>query len=133
MQISILCNNGNSCHSCILLFLSDDPPQIIQHPEHQLVATEENVTFSIKARGDNLTFQWVKDDIEISDDKKILGSHTETLNILRVTLSDHGCYKCLVGNDVVKLEPSRSAHLLICKCFSATLHIVCLITVLATA
>ena len=97
------------------------------------MATEENVTFSIKARGDNLTFQWLKDNIEISDDKRFLGSHTETLNILHVTLSDHGCYKCLVGNEVVKLEPSRSAHLLICKCFSATLHIVCLITVLATA
>ena len=97
------------------------------------MATEENVTFSIKARGDNLTFQWLKDNIEISDDKRFLGSHTETLNILHVTLSDHGCYKCLVGNDAVKLEPSRSAQLLICKCFSAMLQIVYQITVLVTA
>jgi len=82
------------------------------------VATEENVAFSIKARGDNLTFQWLKDDIEISDDKRFLDSHTETLNILHVILNDHGCYKCLVGlvgNNVLKPEPSRCAQLLICK------------------
>jgi len=79
------------------------------------VAPEENVTFSIKARGDNLMFQWLKDDIEISDDHRFVGSYTDTLKILPVTLSDHGCYKCLVKNDVVEAESSRSAQLFICK------------------
>ena len=73
------------------------------------------MTFRVKAGGDNLTFQWLKDDIQISDDHRFVGNDTDTLNILHVMSSDHGCYKCLVGNDVVKLEPSRSAQLFICK------------------
>ena len=105
----------SNCHIYILFLLSVDPPQITQHPEHQLVATEERVTFSIKARGNNLTFQWLKDGIEISDDSRFLGSGTHTLNILRVTLSDHGYYKCLVKNEVVEAQSSNSAQLLICK------------------
>ena len=103
------------CHSYILFLLSVNPPQVIQHPEHQLVATGEKATFRIKARGDNLTFQWQRNGTEIFDDHRSVCCDTDTLDIPHVTLSDHGYYKCLVKNDVVEAHPSSSAQLLICE------------------
>ena len=104
----------------LLFFLTVDPPQIIQGPENQSVATGNDITFSIEATGDDLQFQWQKDGINIdsSESRFFLShtNHTSTLCIQCVSNKDQGNYRCLVKNPV---EPSGKlshvAELTMCK------------------
>ena len=57
--IFIYCVNANVQHK-IFLFFSVDPPKVIQHPNTQSVPTGAQTTFTVKATGDYLTFQWQK-------------------------------------------------------------------------
>ena len=83
--------------------LTVNPPKIIQHPKDQSVATEKNAVFSIKATGDELLFQWKKNDHDLSDNDKYQGTKTHTLRIAAMEESDETRYRCLVKNDVGEL------------------------------
>ncbi|MEP1788067.1 MAG: FG-GAP-like repeat-containing protein [Reichenbachiella sp.] len=62
-------------------------------PSSQNAELGEKVTFSVDAAGDNLTFQWQKNDIDIS------GEMTKTLTILSLESTDAGNYSCTVSNN----------------------------------
>ena len=99
---------------------SADPPKITEHPKDQSVATGADATFRVEATGDNLQFQWQKDERNIVDyDSRFKVSKTEdtsTLCIHCVQKSDKGHYRCLIKNPVEKRGMlSTEANLSVCK------------------
>ena len=100
---------------CYISFLPGDPPKITQHPECKSVATGQSTTFTVEATGDNLHYQWQKDDIDLSDDNRNHDTGTHTLRIMKVEKSDNKArYQCLVKNEIGE-EFSKDALLTVSK------------------
>ena len=91
-----------------------DPPKIIQQPKDQSVATGADVSFHVEANGDDLHFQWQKYHSDLDDGDRWCGTHTNTLHILEVEMSDKGRYRCLVKGLVGK-KLSDEAFLTVSK------------------
>ena len=108
------------------LFLTVDPPKVVQHPENQSIIPGKDIEFSIEATGDNLQFQWQKDGSDLSDGEKYHGVHTDTLHIMRVREGDKGRYRCLVMNNV-KTKFSHEALLSESKLVSSCYPSLCMI------
>ena len=105
--------------------LSVDPPKITKYPESQLIPAGAEATFSVKAAGDNLAYQWQKNGSKVCNDSRHKGADTNTLTIEQVNKSDAGCYKCVVKNEVKRNgEVSEEAQLNVCE-FS---NIVCILS-----
>lgn len=69
-------------------------PVIITQPEGDLVASEDDVSFSVVATGDPvLQYQWYKDDVALT------GENSSTLQLLDVDAQDQGVYFVAVSND----------------------------------
>jgi hypothetical protein len=68
-------------------------PQITSQPQSVQTCSGQTVTFSVKATGTNLKYQWRKDGANIS------GATSSTLTLTNVTTSDEGKYDCVVSND----------------------------------
>jgi outer membrane protein assembly factor BamB len=68
------------------------PPVITTHPVSQTVAKNSNVTFSVAAGGTALSYQWQKNNTNIS------GANSATLSLNSVVVSDSGNYRCVVSN-----------------------------------
>ena len=66
--------------------------EITSQPESESTCSGENVSFSVTASGSGLTYQWQKNDVNMS------GETQNTLSINDVDLNDQGDYKCLVSN-----------------------------------
>ena len=108
-----------------MISFSVDPPKIIEHPNSQSVPTGSQATFTIEVTGDDLTFQWQKNDNDVHNGSNYSGADTNTLSIQHVKKSHAGCYRCLVKNDVKKDgEISDEAQLTIressLQCLSCT-------------
>ena len=101
---------------------SAEPPRITQHPKDQSVATGADVSFHVEATGDDLTFQWQKNQSDLDDGDRCCGTHTSTLHIIEVEMSDKGRYRCLVKNAVGE-ELSDEALLTVSK-----LHLTCYVS-----
>ena len=99
------------------LFLTVDAPKITQPHESQSIAAGRSIAFTVKATGDDLRFQWQKDDQNIDENESRLQcsqtNSTSTLHIEHVKKSDQGLYKCLVKNQVE--ETSHEAELTVCE------------------
>ena len=102
------------------VYLSVEPPKVIQHPKSQRVPTGAQTTFTVEATGDDLTFQWQKNGSDVHDNSNYSGTDTKTLRIRHVKKSDGGDYRCLVKNEV-KLdgEVSEEAKLTVCESCNA--------------
>ena len=94
--------------------LSADPPKITEHPNEQSVAIGANVTFQVKATGDDLHFQWQKNQSDLDDGDRCCGTRTSRLRIVEVEKDDKGRYRCLVKNSVGE-EFSHEAFLIVSK------------------
>ena len=68
-------------------------------PKEQSVTPGIVATFSVKATGDDLEFQWMKDCEHLHDGSKYHGTNTDTLDIKNVEKSDKGCYQCRIKNN----------------------------------
>ena len=80
--------------------------------------TGRTVTFSVKASGDALKFQWKKDGIDLGDDSRYCGTDTSTLRILSVKKGDVGSYRCFVENAVgTKASNDAELTLSVCKLY----------------
>ena len=103
----------------LMFFHSVDPPKISQDPKSQSVATGTDATFRVEATGDDLQFQWQKDERNIVDEPQYKVSKTKdtsTLRIHHVQKSDKGHYRCLIKNPVEKNgKYSHEAELTVCK------------------
>ena len=86
----------------IFLFpLTVDPPKISRHPESKSVATGTGITLTVRATGDNLHYQWQKDNIDLSDDDRHHDTDTDTLHIVKVENGDSKArYWCSVKNEI---------------------------------
>ena len=99
--------------------LPADPPRITQRPKAQSVATGADVSFHVEATGDNLHFQWQKNQSDLDDGDRCCGTYTNRLHIIEVEKDDKGRYRCLVKNAVGE-ELSDEAFLAVSK-----LHLTC--------
>ena len=68
-------------------------------PLPQTFMDGDTVSFTVAASGDNLSFQWRKDDVDLADDTRITGSQTQTLVIQNATAADAGSYTVVITND----------------------------------
>ena len=99
----------------LMFFHSVDPPEITQDPESQSIATGADASFRVEATGDELQFQWQKDERNIIDNES---RFTSMLRIHHVQKSDKGHYRCLIKNPVEKNgKYSHEAELTVCKLF----------------
>ena len=106
----------------IISFHSVDPPKITRDPESQSVATATHTTLRVEATGDELQFQWQKDDIDIdSSEPRTQCNSTggaSTFHIQHTEKSDKGRYRCLVKSPIEKNgKASQEANLSVCKLF----------------
>jgi hypothetical protein len=74
-------------------------PTIGAQPESRSVPFGEGVSFAVLAQGGGeLTYQWRKDTVALTDDSRIGGSSTATLVINPISSSDGGVYDVVVSN-----------------------------------
>lgn len=76
-----------------------DPPTIITDPASLTTNAGSTATFSVAAQGgEPLSFQWMKNDVSLSDSATISGSATATLTIANVSQADAANYSVFVSN-----------------------------------
>ena len=77
------------------------PPSIIAHPQSQLeVHPGQNVVFAAVAQGDDLQYQWQKDNVKIFNMPGVYsGTDTPTLTVISADEpEDEGVYIVVVSN-----------------------------------
>jgi len=77
---------------------------IINDPASQSLCENDSLFFSVEATGDSLTYQWQKDEMDIS------GTKANVLVFEKVQLTEAGNYRCIVANPVSS-DTSTSALL----------------------
>jgi hypothetical protein len=74
------------------LYGNFDNPNIINQPISQSASIQDTVNFIVEATGSNLSYQWQKNNSNIS------GATNDTLIIYGAQTSDAGNYRCIVSN-----------------------------------
>lgn len=109
LQVNGLLSSDAGLYQCYITgdcgtFISDPATlivdgnvQIVTSPTGKNKCLEESATFTVLATGSTLTYQWRKDGVDLSDDLRITGSLTETLNLVNIAASDAGIYTCFVS------------------------------------
>ncbi|MFW6221512.1 MAG: C25 family cysteine peptidase [Fibrobacterota bacterium] len=70
------------------------PPVIVSHPEDQTVLVGESVQFGVEASGYGLSYQWLRDGVEIT------GETSPRFQIAEASLLDDGSgFSCVVSNE----------------------------------
>ncbi|MBN1981760.1 MAG: immunoglobulin domain-containing protein [Chitinivibrionales bacterium] len=77
-------------------------PKIIEEPAPMTVTAGKPVRFSIRADGDELKYQWQKNQVDVS------GAVTETYDIPSAVLADSGKYRCVVSNSVGRVTSAEA-------------------------
>lgn len=99
--------NSNNNVSGDIIYLEELPiveaAQINTQPTNQSACSGANSSFSISATGTNITYQWKKNGIALTNDGHFSGVTTNTLSIANVGPADVDSYTCEVtgsGNTV---------------------------------
>jgi formylglycine-generating enzyme required for sulfatase activity len=75
------------------------PPQITGQPQPQWVTAGGNATFTTAANGPGtLTYRWQRNGLYLTDDSRVSGTRSSTLQINQCSTSDVGSYTVLVSN-----------------------------------
>jgi hypothetical protein len=90
-EVSTLYNSGNGLQYPFTQ--SNSAPVITSHPNSQTVSLNDTATFTVSASGSNLSYQWQKNNTNIS------GATNDTLLLYGVQTSDVGNYRCIVSNN----------------------------------
>ena len=69
-------------------------PAIIEEPTTTTIAAGETATLTVAAAGDNLAYQWFKNEAPLTEDAHVSGALSGTLTIHNTTGSDAGTYYC---------------------------------------
>jgi len=77
-----------------------EPAKITEQPADIAIQTNLTATFTVKATGTNLRYQWMKNNVNRLNDT------LPTLTINNVILIDSGNYKCIVRNECGNVESS---------------------------
>jgi HYDIN/CFA65/VesB family protein/Ig-like domain-containing protein/immunoglobulin I-set domain protein len=67
--------------------------EITTQPKGSTVTVGQNFSFEVAADGENLMWQWFKDDMKID------GAESKKLDFMPITLDDAGFYYCEISND----------------------------------
>jgi hypothetical protein len=89
--------NGECISSDTLLLKAADSAQIIKQPENKFAVSGAEVSFSIKASGTNLSFQWRKDGIDLQNSRNYSGVNSPQLVICSADQSHAGIYDVCVS------------------------------------
>ncbi|HAO77489.1 MAG TPA: hypothetical protein DCQ92_00670 [Verrucomicrobia subdivision 3 bacterium] len=90
------------------------PPQITGQPSDQWVTTGGPATFTVTANGPGpLTYRWQREGLYLTDDSRITGTRSSTLQINHCSISDAGNYRVLVSNPNGSVT-SQGALLTVC-------------------
>ena len=103
---------------CFLLSPSSpvDRPDITTDPiSQQNVVPGTSITFTVVANGSDLTYQWQRNGVNLTDVGKYSGTTTATLTVTNVMEEDEGNFTCVVTNAVDSVT-SSAAHLTVRKC-----------------
>jgi len=77
-----------------------DLPSITQQPTNRKLLAGNTATFTLASTGGQpLSYQWRKDNTNLTDDGHILGATTDSLTINAASATDTGRYDCVVTND----------------------------------
>ncbi|MCB8964640.1 MAG: immunoglobulin domain-containing protein [Bacteroidales bacterium] len=79
-------------------------PVITQGPDPRTVCNGSNVSFSVVATGENLTYLWQKDGADIAP-----AETNPNLDVFGVTAAQEGIYRCVVSNAACGSVNSTSA------------------------
>lgn len=74
------------------------PPVITTNPRQTVGPAGGTVTLSVTASGNNLTYQWRKNGVNLSNGPHVTGATTADLRITSLDVSDEGFYSCAVFN-----------------------------------
>ena len=75
------------------------PPSIVQHPSNQTVDPGGSAGFSVVAAGSSpLSYQWQKNQVNLSDGGHYSGCTTATLTVTSADGNDVASYRCVVSN-----------------------------------
>jgi gliding motility-associated-like protein len=88
-------NGCESAHTPVTLTIFSGT-SITTQPVNTASCTGQNVTISIVASGPNLSYQWRKNGVNLSDVGTVSGSNSPNLTITGVVLGDAGNYTCVV-------------------------------------
>lgn len=83
-------------------------PVITQGPDPRTVCNGSNVSFSVVATGENLTYLWQKDGADIAP-----AETNPNLDVFGVTAAQEGIYRCVVSNAACGSVNSTSAELIV--------------------
>ena len=102
----------------LLSFLpTGDRPDITTQPmSQQNVVPGTNVSFMVEAKGSDLTYQWQRNGVNLTDDTKYSGTTSATLTVMNVMEEDEGSFTCVVTN-VVGSVTSSAAQLTVLSKF----------------
>jgi soluble cytochrome b562 len=74
------------------------PPVITQNPQPTVMIEGGTVRLNVTATGDNLTYQWRRNGMNISDGGNVSGATTSTLTIRSFSAEDAGIYNVAIFN-----------------------------------
>lgn len=75
------------------------PPEITAEPENQTLVSGVPAIFRVSAVGSlPMAYQWHRNGVELTDDGRITGTKSETLNISAVGVTDIGVYTVVISN-----------------------------------
>ena len=92
-------DNCSSANSATALLTVKKTVTINTQPSDKMVCGGENSFFEVIATGENLSYQWQKDGVNLSDAGNIFGSATSVLIIQNATIANQGVYRCNVTGD----------------------------------
>jgi len=69
-----------------------------------------NATFTVMANGSDLTYQWQRAGVNLTDDANYTGVTTASLTVMNVMEADEAVFRCIVTNAVGSV-PSTDAQL----------------------
>jgi hypothetical protein len=87
---------------------SINPPQIQLHPQDQQVTAGNSARFTIKATGEKISYQWQKNEVDIS------GAHDILYEVNDLNIGDEATYRCIVSNSAGN-DTSKNAILEVFK------------------
>lgn len=75
-----------------------EAPEITQHPASKTKNIGETATFSVEATGNDLTYLWKKDGVDLANNDRVSGATAASISISDLIETDAGAYSCVVTN-----------------------------------
>ncbi|KMQ51359.1 hypothetical protein CHISP_1842 [Chitinispirillum alkaliphilum] len=98
-------NHGTTVSEVALLKITDEEisePSIINHPSSEIVEKGQSITFSVKAAGQYLTYQWQE------NGKNIPGATDSSYTVTAAKSNNGSQFRCIVSNSAGTVESNAA-------------------------